>query len=191
MAEPPEYDATLTQRLREELDRLEASGASALGALTSAVDRIERRARSLLSGHDLDRLLDFLHPPLPETASPPPVPSGIHAAHPMVRSLTEMLGLSRQLDGVDDPTRGLSVGEHVARRAHALARALDGALAALDPAEAAAKALHRLLSYASELVRNAVARIRQFALRLGVTSFSVTLASVPPELSVTFTFGAP
>lgn len=184
-----EYDRTLTQRLEHELATWTAATDPAFAALKSTLDRIETRLRNLLSGHDLERALAFLRPPtFGESAA-----GGSSALphDPAARSLKQMLGMSRELDGVDDPVQGLTLGERVARRTHEVARALEPILEALDGGEAIATAWRRLLAYASELVKNAVTRIREFAVRIGVTSVAITLSSVPPEFSVTFTFGGP
>ena len=187
MAVEPEYDLTLTRRLEDELSHLEPATGPTAQALRTALDRIEARLGTFLAGHDLDRALTLLRPaPAEDSAGTgvAPRPTG-----PLAAPLLELLAMSRQLDQVDATTQGLAIGEHVARRAYEAARALDGVLKALDPAEAIAPAFHRILAYASELIRNAIARIRQFARRLGVTSVSVTLASLPPEVSITFACG--
>ena len=183
----PDYDSTLSQRLEQELTNWKSSTDPALAALRSTLDRVEGRMRSLLSGHDLDRALEFLRPPTSDVIGSTLAPNSL--PDPAARSVREMLGMSQQLDAIDDPAQGLALGERIARRAHEVAQAMDQLLSALDPAEAISKAWHRVLAYASELVKNAVARIRQFALRIGVSSVAITLASLPPELSVTFTFG--
>lgn len=187
MAAEPEYDLTLTVRLLDELAHLEPATGPAAEALRSAVDRIEGRLRTFLAGHDLDRALALLRPA--PAAARDGTGEGPRPVGPLGAPLLDLLAMSRQLDQVDETTQGLAIGEHVARRAHETARALDGVLKALDPAEGIAKAFHRVLAYASELLRNALARIRQYARRLGVTSVSVTLASLPPEVSITFSFG--
>lgn len=108
----------------------------------------------------------------------------------MSRSASEMIELSGQLDSATEPTRALAIGEHVARRAHEVAHTLEALLSAVDPGDPLSDPLHHLIAFASELLRNALARIREFAKTLGISSVSVTLATFPPEFEITFTFGS-
>ncbi|MGI0132301.1 MAG: hypothetical protein ACREDK_04325 [Thermoplasmata archaeon] len=191
MIEGAAYDGTLTQRLRDERATFGPPTDAALEAWKALVERAETRLRTLLSGHDLDRALVLLRPPSTGALPPESRTSPVRVTHPAVRVLDDLLAWSEQLDRTAEPVHGLTIGEQVARWAHSAARALNDVLRALDPVDAAARSVRRVLDLASELVHNALARIREFARHLGVTSTSITFASTPPELSITFTFGAP
>ncbi|MCI4362917.1 MAG: hypothetical protein L3K13_01235 [Thermoplasmata archaeon] len=188
MVAAEQYDETLTGRIRDGVATIEATPEASRETMREALERVERRVRALLPSLEVERVLSLLHPAAPpgEPRADRVTPS--RGTDPFSRSASEMLVLSGQLDTVGDPAQALTIGEHVARRAHELGRTLDRMLSALDSGELLSKPLHQLLAYASELIRNAIARIRQFAAALGVTSVAITLASLPPEFSITFTF---
>lgn len=181
------YDSTLTGRIREGWADLDSSTEVHRESLRAALERVEQRLRSLLPGPEVDRVLSLIRPRSQSGEAPAPSP---RAVGPMSRSASEMIELSAQLDAEQEPPRALAIGEHVARRAHEVAHTLETLLSTADPGEPLRDLIHRLLAFASELLRNALARIRQFASALGVSSVSVTLATIPPEFSITFTFGA-
>lgn len=186
-AEP--YDPTLTDRLREGLATLANPPEPSRETMRAAFGRLEARVRSLLPAPEVERVLAVLHPTSSSEAPSPLPTTAVRTPEPMSRSASEMMELSRQLDAVSEPTQALAIGERVARRAHEIARGVDGLLTAMAPGELLSDPLHRVLAFASELLRNALARIRQFAAALGVSSVSVTLATLPPEFEITFTFG--
>jgi hypothetical protein len=184
-----QYDPTLTDRLREGLAALADPPESNRETTRAAFGRLEARIRSLLPAPEVDRVLALLHPASTSDATSPGPTTAVRTPEPMSHSASEMLELSRQLDAVSEPTQALAIGERVARRAHEIARGLDSLLTATAPGDLLSEPLHRMLAFASELVRNALARIRQFAAALGVSSVAVTLATFPPEFEITFTFG--
>ncbi|MCI4346525.1 MAG: hypothetical protein L3K07_07235 [Thermoplasmata archaeon] len=188
MVAAEQYDDTLTGRIRDGAAAMEATPESSRETMREALERVERRIQSLLPTLEVDRVLSLLHPAASPGGSTADRVGPVRGTEPMSRSASEMLTLSRQLDEVQDPTQALTIGEHVARRAHELARTLDRMLSVLDSGELLSQSLHALLAYASQLIRNAIARIRQFAAALGVTSVAITLSTLPPEFSITFTF---
>jgi hypothetical protein len=180
------YDASLTPRLSDELELLRREEERSVDGVRRAIERVESRLRELPGGREVARWLAGLRPS--EPAAGRPDPSVTTGAHPASVPLRQLHGLSRQLDAVDHPGRGLAVGDHAARSAQELAGIVGHVLGALDPAEEVAKVLHRVLGYVSEVVRNALVRVRQFGEYLGVSSVAIGLATLPPELTVTFTF---
>ncbi len=184
MSAPAEYDTELSERIRGALSGLAPSGRSALGSILEELERLERQVRArVVEPGERDRQLAFLG-----RGSTGEGGSGL-VRDPARRALSDMLDLSQRLDRTAEPDEGLAISEHVLRRAHGLARTVEGILAALDPADLLAESFGHLLGLLSRLVRNALARLRAFAARLGITSVSVTFASLPPELSVTLSFG--
>jgi hypothetical protein len=189
MIPTPEYDAALSTRIRTELREMSGPSKESHSELTGLLARLEGEFRHLLAEPDRrEKTLAFLRgapggPPTPGATSPP-------VGDPVRRSLEEMATMSSRLDTTTDPSEGFSFAEGVARRAHELARALDGALSALNPSEAISSAFHRLGALLSRLIRNAVAKMREFARLLGVSSFSLAFASDPPCVTATFTFGS-
>jgi hypothetical protein len=182
-----DYDPSLTSRIQAELDRVGALTEEEQGQLTRLIERLEDEFRSLVSDPSRrDRTLAFLR-------SPSGFGARVGRAHPdggpLRRALHEMVDLSTRLDRTSDPTEGFAVAESVADRAHLVAHTVEGFLGALDPADAISSGFHRLAAFISQLIRNAVNKMREFAEMLHVSSFAVTFATVPPQVSVTFTFG--
>jgi hypothetical protein len=188
MLSSPEYDASLSARIQAELSRVSGPSPESRSALAGLIARLEGEFRHLLSEPDRrEKTLAFLRGT--SSGTPPPSGGSPPVGDPVRRSLEEMATMSSRLDTATDPSEGFSFAEGVARRAHEIARALDGALSALDPAEAISSAFHRLGALLSRLIRNAVAKMRDFAKLLGVSSFSLAFASDPPCVTATFTFG--
>jgi hypothetical protein len=184
-----EYDRTLSDQIRQELGSLGPPSPDHRSQLAALIARLEHEFRSFLSDPARrSRTLDFLR------GSAEGTPSGggpdASVGEPVRRSLEEMSSMSSRLDSVSDASQGFSFAEGVVRRAHEIARDLDGALAALDPKQEIAAEFHRLALLVSRLIRNAVAKLREFARLLGVSSFSLAFASDPPCVTVTFTFGS-
>ena len=188
MAAPDTYDASLTVEIRRALEGLAEATDEERSRLAELIGRVEERIRSLRPAADrLERTLAFLRgPPFPGASNVGPSEP---RPDPVRRTLAEMAELSGRLDAGTEPTTGFFAAEGVARRAHELAHAVSGALEALDPTDLLADGFHRVMGFLSRLLRNAVARIRAFARALGIASFSVALSSLPPEVTVTFTFG--
>ena len=187
MISTPEYDPALSDRIRTELSALGGPSEERRSQLAGLVARLEGDFRHLVSAPGgREPTLAFLRgvPGGPPTVTSPPV------GDPVRRSLEEMAAMSSRLDTTTDPSEGFSFAEGVARRAHEIARAVDGALSALDPKEAIGSAFHHLGALLSRLIRNAVAKMREFARLLGVSSFSLAFASDPPCVTATFTFGS-
>ena len=189
MIAAPGYDASLSAQIRTELNALGEPTPESRSQLTGLIARLEGEFRHLLADPGgREKTIAFLRGS-PVGVSPlgaPPPPAG----DPVRRSLQEMAAMSSRLDTTTDPSEGFSFAEGVARRAHEIARAVDGALSALDPKEAIGSAFHHLGALLSRLIRNAVAKMREFARLLGVSSFSLAFASDPPCVTATFTFGS-
>ena len=183
-----EYDPTLSARIRSELDSLASTSDDRRSQLAGLIARLEGEFHRLLSEPNRrERTLGYLRgATVPPLAARAPAPGD---GDPVRRSLEEMSAMSSRLDSASDPSGGFAFAEGVARRAHEIAQAVDGALSALDPKEAISAAFHRLVTLLSDLIRNAVAKMRAFARLLGVSSFSLAFASDPPCLTATFTFG--
>lgn len=189
MAAGTEYDTTLTSRLRAELDGLGVASEDERSRLSQLVARLEEDVRLWLSDPPRRaRTLDFLRGPGPGTGKAASR-AGTLAPGPLRGTLRELELLSDRLDQAGDPSDGFNVAETVAQRAHEVAHTLEGLLSAIDPSDALAAGFHRLAWLLGQLIRNAVAKMRAFAQLLGVTSFSLTFATTPPQLSVTFSFG--
>jgi hypothetical protein len=183
-----EYDGALSAQIQSELTAWGGPTPERRSQLAALIAHLEGDLRHLISHAETrEKTLDFLKGP-PGTPGGPAAGS-VAGDDPVRRSLEEMASMSSRLDTTTEPSEGFSFAEGVARRAHEIARALDGALAALDPKEAISSAFHRLGALLSRLIQNAVAKMRAFAKLLGVSSFSVAFASDPPCVTATFTFG--
>jgi hypothetical protein len=186
MVDPDGYDSDLTTRIRAEIDRLAQPPAGEAGELARLWGRLNGEFRSILSDPiRRDRIAAFLKVQSP--GSPAASPSS-GAARPLPGPLGEIAELSARLDGVEDPSEGFVLAESVADRAHLLAHTVEGFRAALEPAEAITDAFHRFAALLSQLIRNAVEKMRAFAHLLHVSSFTVTFGTAPPQVSVAFTF---
>lgn len=191
MAMQPDYDGSLTSRIQAELDGMGESTLEERNWIGGLIGRLEGEFRALLAEPARrERTLAFLRGPVtegPRSATAPSAP----AAGPLRASLKEIATLSTRLDQTTDPSEGFSVAESVAQRVHDLANVVEGFLPSLDPADAMAGGFERLVALMSQLIRNAVAKMRTFAHLLNVSSFSVTFYTTPPQVSVTFNFSIP
>lgn len=188
MAAETEYDASLTDRLRAELDGMGDSSPEEDSRIGRLIGRLEGEFRTLISEPARrERTLDFLRGPGRPGPPPATVPSKA-AVGPLRRALNEMVTMSSRLDQATDPSEGFSLAESVAQQGHEMAYVVEGFLSALDPMDTTAGRFHRLVTFLSQLIRNAVAKMRAFAHLLHVTSFSVTFATTPPGIAVTFNF---
>jgi hypothetical protein len=187
MAAADTYDGSLTNRIKAELDQLGGASDQEQAQLRRLIGRLEGEFRHLIQDPPRrERTLAFLVGP----GSKGPAgaePSG-PSVGPLRGALNEIADLSARLDGTSDPSEGFAVAESVADRAHQIGHTVEGFRAALDPAEALTDGFHRLTAFLSQLIRNAVAKMQAFARLLHVSSFSVTFATMPPQVSVTFTF---
>lgn len=184
----PDYDPSLSDQIRTELSAASGGAGESRPGLGAVIGRLESDLGHPLSDSGRrERILAFLH----GAPSDRPPPSGSPPADrgPVTRALQEMSSMSLRLDSAPGGPDGFSVAVGVARRAHELAWLVDGAISALDPKDAIAAAFHRLAALLSRLIGNAVAKLREFAKRLGVSSFSLAFASDPPCVTATFTFG--
>jgi hypothetical protein len=189
MVDPDGYDSDLTTRIRAELDQLTQAAPGEANELARLWGRLNGDFRSILSDPiRRDRIAAFLKVPSPGLPAASPTSS---SARPLPGPLGEIAELSARLDGVEDPSEGFVLAESVADRAHLLAHTVEGFRAALDPAAAITDAFHRFAALLSQLIRNAVEKMREFAHILKVSSFTVTFASTPPQVSVSFTFDTP
>lgn len=162
MGDSDGYDADLTTRIRAEFGQLARAAPEEASELARLWDRLNGEFQGLRSGAGSTR--------------------------PLPGPLGEIAELSARLDTAEDPSEGFVLAEGVADRAHRLAQTLEGFRAALDPAPAITDAFHRLAGLLSQLIRNALEKMRAFAHLLHVSSFTVTFASTPPQVSVAFTF---
>ena len=116
--------------------------------------------------------------------------SGDEAIDPLLReALSELIDWSRRLDLETDPTRGFGLAQAATLRAQTLSERARLMLTSSPLATRFEGGLADLLAHLAGLMRNALVRMQEFAHELGVESFSVTVASTPPGVSVTFTFG--
>jgi hypothetical protein len=186
-----DYDGSLTTRIQGELDRWGRPDPDSQKQLARLIARLEGDFRAFLADPGRrERTLAFLKdssskrdPPAPRGTAPP--------TGPIPRVLAEAAALSARLDQPADPSEGFSLAESVAQRAHEIAHSVEGFLDALDPADGLSDGFRRLGTLLSQLIRNAVERMREFARVLGVSSFSVTFGTAPPQISVTFNFAGP
>lgn len=188
MALAAEYDSSLTNRIRTELEQSGGPTGEERGEISRLVGRLEGEFRQLLADPDRRiRTLSFLGGPPTDVVTTMPQQS----AGPFRAALREIADLSSRLDRSADPSEGFTLAESVADRAHQIGHTIEGFLTALDPADAITRGFHRLVVLVSQLIRNAVAKMREFAHLLHVSSFSVTFATTPPQVSVTFSFEGP
>gem|GEM_PF-2851299 len=188
MAADPEYDATLTARIRAELDEMGAPTAKEGSELERLIDRLDGEFRRLFADPSRQkRTAEFLRAPAGTSRPGAGLPGS--SADPVRRTLGEIATMSSRLDSTTDASEGFAVAESVARRAHELSHTIEGFFSALDPAEAITTGFRRLGTLLSQLIRNAIAKLRAFARLLGISSFSIAFATLPPEFTVTFTFG--
>jgi hypothetical protein len=186
MATADPYDGSLTRRIQDELDRSGGPSDQERAQLRRLVERLEGEFRHLIAEPDRrDRTLAFLQSHATRGGLAPLVAS----PGPLGGTLREIADLSSRLDSSADPSEGFALAESVADRAHQIAHTVEGFLGALDPADAITNDFRRLVGLVSQLIRNSVAKMQAFARLLHVSSFSVTFATMPPQVSVTFTFG--
>ena len=103
--------------------------------------------------------------------------------------LPELVEWSRRLDSESDPNRLFALAQAAALRSQSVAERARLLLSTSPLESRFGGALSELLTHLTGLTRNALARMEEFAHGLGVESFSVTITSTPPGVSVTFTFG--
>jgi hypothetical protein len=186
MAAVQEYDSGLTSRIRAELERTGTPTDQERDQLRRLVERLEGEFHHLVTEPARrERTLAFLERPRAGIGAARPTTS----AGPVGGTLREIADLSARLDASADPSEGFALAEGVADRAHQIGHTVEGFLSALDPADAITSRFHGLVALVSQLIRNAVAKMREFARLLHVSAFSVTFATTPPQVSVTFTFG--
>ncbi|MCI4328510.1 MAG: hypothetical protein L3K01_00310 [Thermoplasmata archaeon] len=182
MGDSEGYDTDLTTRIRAEFDERSLAAPEEASELARLWGRLNGEFQGLLSDPiRRERIRALLQPPSSGTPS-------AGSARPLPGLLGEIAELSARLDGSDDPSEGFVLAESVADQAHLLAHTVEGFRAALDPAAAITDAFHRFAALLSQLLRNAIEKMRAFAHLLHVTSFTVTFASTPPQVSVAFTF---
>jgi hypothetical protein len=188
MIATPSYDPGLSADIRTELNALTSTAPEQPSEVAALISRIEGKLRHLFpDAVRLEGTIAFLKGAQGSVFRPSSASEGPEG--PVRRSMSELAALSGRLDSTTDPSTGFTLAQGVARRAHEIARTVDGLLAALDPKEAITGAFHRLMALLSRLIQNAVARIREFGRRIGVSSFSLAFASDPPCVTATFTFG--
>ncbi|MCI4352633.1 MAG: hypothetical protein L3K14_04515 [Thermoplasmata archaeon] len=191
MATEPDYDAALTSRIQAELDGMGGPLPEERSRVGVLIGRLEGDFRSLISEPTRrEKTLAFLRGPAAAGVRPTTASSG-PSAGPLRGALNQMVSLSTRLDQSTDPAEGFSLAESVAQQVHEISNIVEGFLPSLDPADAMAGGFHRLVALMSQLIRNAVAKMRTFANLLGVSSFSVTFYTTPPQVSVTFNFDIP
>lgn len=189
MASDSEYDPTLTRRAQADLEAMGVPSAEERSELSTLFRRLEGDLQRRLSDDTWrERTLGYLGGP--QSGKADSRGEGASEGEPIRRTLKEVVGMSARLDALSDPSEGLAAAQTAAERAHTLAHTVEGLLSALDPADAITSAFRRLIAYLGQLLRNALARIKEYAKRLGVSSFSVALSSAPPGITVTFTFGS-
>jgi hypothetical protein len=117
--------------------------------------------------------------------------------HSIFLALEEMISLSTSLDNSNDPDAAFNAANNVFtaytslyegfRRAHENIKSkVLGDLKVNH--EWLTSLWSKFTDLLSRLLKNAIAAIQRYAKQLGINSFSVTVSSSPPSISVTLTF---
>jgi hypothetical protein len=190
MTDAPAYDEGLSQRIEAELQLLQVLGGGPRGhEIREFFGRIELRLGDLF-GREPDSISESPLPPVVSTAATVGPPAVRPSAPPrsIPRWLREILGWSKALDLATDPADGLALAQSVVIRVQSISARLYHVVSLLDPSAELASHFHRFYTFLSQLLKNALVKVRKFAEHLGVTSVQVLFQSTPPDISVTFTF---
>jgi hypothetical protein len=185
MSYPPDYDDKLTDDLHSELASLKEVSVEETSEMGRLVERLDGEFRKLFEDPPhRDRVMAFLKgiTQAPALASAP-------SKGPVRDTLIEMASMSSRLDQTEEPSEGLATAESVGRRSHELVHTIESFLPALRPTEIITGLFHRVSAYLSRLIKNVVAKIREFAKRIDATSFSIGFTIPPPSFTVTINFG--
>ncbi len=185
MTRRPRYDATLTGRLKE----FEAALASLLAEASFPEPRTTPLRAASGAGAAPEQIAA---PPTSGAGLPGPGAALDPGELALLQELApELSTWSDRLDQADDPTRGFALAQAAAVRAQTLGERIRSYLDSIGPSHRLGSPVASLLEFLAKLTHNAVARMQEFAAALDVHSFSVTISSTPPGVSVTFNFGAP
>ncbi len=182
MARTSRYDAGLTDRLRE-FQRVVGPATPAGPAPGGAALTEPGSAPLAAAGAE--------QAPAEGPSGGPPSVVESEELNLLQELLPEIGAWSDQLDQASDPTQGFVLAQAAAIRAQSLGERIRTYLASVGPGRKLGGVLSKLLAFLATLTHNALARMEEFARELGVRSFSVTIASTPPGISVTFNFGQP
>ncbi len=185
MSDERPYDRQLTADLHAEITAWGEPSEAETQELRQLLGRLEGEFRSILedSAHP-DRIVGFLR-------GIPPGTGGLRAASkgPVRDTLVELVSLSSQLDQTVEPAEGFASAERVGHRAHELVHTIERLIPALRPSDGITGLIHDLSAFLARLIGNVVARIREFAKRIGATAFSIDFSFPPPSFSVGLIFG--
>jgi hypothetical protein len=189
MAAEGGYDTSLTDRIQAELDGMGEVSSQERNRVVALIDRLKTDLGELISEPSRrDRMVAFLRGATPSTTGSD---SGSDSRSPVRQALKRMVSLSTDLDRSSDPSEVFGVAETVAQQVHEIAFLAEGTFNVLEPKDAIAASFHRLATLCSQLIKNAVAKMKSFAKLLDVTSFSLAFATTPPSVTLTFNFGGP
>ena len=179
------YDRQLTDDLNTEITARGEPTEAETHELRQLADRLEGEFRQIFEdpSHQ-DRAVGFLRGIAHSSGAMPPASRG-----PLRDTLVEIASLSARLDQTAEPSEGLAAAERVGRRAHELAHTIESLIPALRPSDAITGFIHRLSAFLSRLLDNVVARIREFAKRIGATAFTIDVSFPPPSFTIGLTFG--